>query len=181
MRNRLSLLLTLLVLFFVACTKANLVNTYAAQEKKIESFIENQLKADTTRTVVRQNGVNRLILNHGSGEVLSEDGNLSFYYAGYTFTGSISASNMFTTNKLDVAKSAKWDTSDSTRFFINTINLKDEPLVSGLKKGLVGVKGGETCYIIFSGEHGFGTKGFGMIPANSALVYQIWAESVSNE
>jgi len=180
MNNR-TIIFLLAVLFSTACTKANLVNTYASQETKIESFIKTQLEADSTRTVVRQNGVNRLILTQGSGEALAEDGNLSFYYAGYTFSGSVSVSNMFVTNNIEVAKSARWDTSDSTRFFINTINLRDEALVSGLKKGLAGVKGGEISYIIFSGQHGFGSKKFGTIPANSALVYQVWVESVSNE
>ena len=35
--------------------------------------------------------------------------------------------------------------------------------------------------IIFSGKYGFGKKTFGIIPANSALLYKIWVHSISNE
>ena len=54
-------------------------------------------------------------------------------------------------------------------------------MVTGLRNGLVGVKGGEECYILFSGKYGFGNKQSGTIPANSALVYHVWVESLSNE
>jgi FKBP-type peptidyl-prolyl cis-trans isomerase len=43
------------------------------------------------------------------------------------------------------------------------------------------VKGGEECQILFTGKYGFGNKAFGIIPANSALVYKIWVESISND
>ena len=44
-----------------------------------------------------------------------------------------------------------------------------------------GVKAGEECEIIFSGKYGFGNDSFGIIPANSALLYKIWVISISNE
>lgn len=34
---------------------------------------------------------------------------------------------------------------------------------------------------MFSGQYAFGDNEFGTIPANSALLYYIWVEAVSNE
>ena len=79
------------------------------------------------------------------------------------------------------AKSADWDTADEEKFAIKTITLSEAGLIDGLKKGLVGVMGGEECYILFSGKYGFGDRQLGTIPANSGLVYHIWVESISNE
>mgnify|MGYP002512817307 CR=1 FL=1 len=40
---------------------------------------------------------------------------------------------------------------------------------------------GEECEIIFSGKYGFGNDVFGIIPANSALLYKIWVVGVAND
>jgi FKBP-type peptidyl-prolyl cis-trans isomerase len=61
------------------------------------------------------------------------------------------------------------------------INITDSELIEGLRNGLMGVKAGEECEILFSGKYGFGNKTFGMIPAKSALLYKIWVVSVTNE
>ena len=53
--------------------------------------------------------------------------------------------------------------------------------IEGLKNGLRGVRGGEHCQILFSGKYGFGNEEFGIIPANSALLYEIWVEAISND
>ena len=64
---------------------------------------------------------------------------------------------------------------------ILTISLNDYKLLPGLKSGLIGARGGEECQILFSGKYGFGKKSSGIVPSNSALVYKIWVESVSND
>ena len=61
------------------------------------------------------------------------------------------------------------------------MNMADDELIEGLKNGLMGVKSGEECQILFSGKYGFGKKPFGIIPANSALLYEIWVVAVSND
>ena len=61
------------------------------------------------------------------------------------------------------------------------LDLAKTRLIEGLRKGLIGVKGGEECEIMFSGQYAFGDNEFGTIPANSALLYYIWVEAVSNE
>ena len=39
----------------------------------------------------------------------------------------------------------------------------------------------EECDILINGKDAFGNSTFGMIPANSALAFQIWVVSVSND
>ena len=56
-----------------------------------------------------------------------------------------------------------------------------DKLLEGLRNGLIGVRNGEQCKILFSGKYGFGDEEFGIIPTNSALAYEIWVEAVSND
>ena len=163
-----------------SCIKEKLETIYNQQEDQINSYIEAALKKDTTYTSVNIQGANRLTYVHGEGEELDENGSITFYYAGYTFTGSISAKNMFNTNNKTSADDAQWDLTDY-EYEPHTINLRDDKLLQGLKLGLTGVKAGEECEILFSGKFGFGNKAFGIIPANSALLYKIWVVSISND
>ena len=70
----------------------------------------------------------------------------------------------------------------SADFDIIELRLDDSSgLIEGLKNGLYGVSAGEICYIAFSGKYGFGDDIVGSIPANSALIYQIWVKDVENK
>ena len=162
---------------FTSCMGSKLEQTYNNQESKIDSYISS--KGEGYRSV-RNGGANRLIIKDGEGEELSRNGFVSFYYAGYTFNGSISSSDMFITNRKESADDANWNLTDFS-FEPLTINLKDDELLNGLKNGLTGVKAGEECEILFSGKYGFGKRPFGIIPANSALLYKIWVISISND
>ena len=73
------------------------------------------------------------------------------------------------------------DTSDSESYSIRTLDLSETDLIEGLKKGIKGVKGGQECIILFSGKYGYGNKSLGTIPANAALAFHLWVESVSND
>lgn len=134
---------------------------------------------DTLR-VIRNGGANRIVLKEGEGEPLNRNGFVSFYYAGYTFTGSFNASGLFVTNHQATAEQAKWNLTDADNALYE-INLADEKLIQGLKDGLYGVKAGEECEILFNGKYGFGNEVFGIIPANSALLYKIWVVGVAND
>lgn len=157
--------------------KTKLEATYNNQESRIDSYIAG--KGDSYRSV-RNGGANRLILKEGEGEELSSNGFLSLYYAGYTFNGSVSSSNMFITNHQATAEQAGWNLTDAD-YGIYEIDMGDARLIPGLKDGLIGVRAGEECEIMFSGKYGFGNKEFGIIPANSALLFKIWVVGVSNE
>jgi len=167
----------------IGCTKESIKNAWSTQETNIETFVNSQLSADSTRYAVYNEGTARVVITQGSGDSLASDGVISFYYAGYVFSSStISSSTLFATNYEDIASSTGFSSlTDSTSMDILTVRLDTANFVSGLANGLVGVKGGEECYILFSGEHGFGNKALGAIPANSALCYHIWVESISND
>ena len=182
MKHETLLLACLLGFAAAACTKESVKTTFSRQETLIENFLSSQLKRDSTLRVVSNGGSERLVLTAGEGEELRAGGTVSFYYAGYILTGSsISSSNLFATNYQPLAESAGWNVTDSTSFAIETLTLAETDLVTGLRNGLMGVQGGEECYILFSGKYGFGRKVLGTIPANAALAYHIWVESLSND
>lgn len=169
-------------LALAACGKESDKNEWSRQESNIEKYIQTQLSAVEGSRVLSEGGVQRLVLKEGSGEELSGGGTVSFYYAGYVMKStSLTVANLFATNHSDTAQEANWTLSDENALNIKTMNLSDDDLVSGLRKGLKGVRGGEECVILFSGKYGFGKKQFGTIPANAALAYHIWVESISND
>jgi hypothetical protein len=151
--------------------------------EKYESKIEIQ-ERDTTWTdslrVVYNNGSTRLVWDEGTGPMLDSDGSISFYYAGYTFNGSIEKRNLFVTNHQATAEASGFALSDPD-YGLYEINLGETELIDGLRSGLTGVRAGERCDILFSGKYAFGNSTFGIIPANSALAFQIWVVGVSND
>ena len=173
-------------IFATSCLKTQLETTYNKQETQIDQYItknmvvKNEEGGQDTLRVVRNGGANRLVLKEGTGEELNGNGHVSFYYAGYTFNGSVSASSLFSTNRLESAAEAGWSAEES-EYTLYEINLKDADLIPGLKNGLEGVKAGEECEIVFSAKYGFGNKPLGMIPAKTALLYKIWVVGVTND
>ena len=184
-----TLLLLLTCMTAASCLKEKREATYNSQESKIDQYITNnmyvkrtedgQTITDTLR-VVYSGGASRLVTKEGTGEELKEGGTVSIYYAGYSFSNGKSNSNLFATNREETATAAKWTLTDAD-FSLYTIDLRDAEIVEGLRQGLIGVKSGEECQILFSGKYGFGSDSFGIIPANSALLYKIWVISVSND
>lgn len=170
-----------------SCIKEQLETTYNKQEEQIDQYITKSMistddsGATDTLRVVRKSGSNRLVLKEGTGEELTKDGYISFYYAGYTFTGSgVSASNLFSTNRFETATEAGWN-GDETEYHLYETSLSDSDFIPGLLNGLEGVKAGEECEILFSAKYGFGNKALGIIPAKTALLYRIWVVGVTND
>ena len=167
-----------------SCIKEKLELAYTNQESKIDQYIKSNKYTDSSKTdslrVVYNNGSTRLVYTEGTGEELNAEGTVAFYYAGYTFNGSYNKSNLFVTNDEDTAKDAGWELTDEC-YEIYKINMGEAKLLEGLRNGLLGVKAGEVCKILFSGKYGFGNEEFGIIPANSALIYEITVEAVSND
>ena len=169
-----------------SCVKEQLETVYNKQEDQIDKYIDKAMlttdeygNPDTLR-VIRNEGSNRLVRKEGVGEQLAKDGYVSLYYAGYTFNGSVSSSNMFSTNRLESALEVGWSAEES-EYTLYEINLKDADLIPGLKYGLEGVRAGEECEIVFSAKYGFGNRPLGMIPAKTALLYKIWVVGVTND
>lgn len=169
-----------------SCVKTQLETTYNKQEEQIDQYInknmvvQNDTGGTDTLRVVRNEGANRLVVKEGTGEALTEKGSVSFYYAGYTFNGSISSSNMFVTNMLPIAEEAGWKVEDVDDDLYEA-DMNDAEFIEGLRKGLVGVRAGEECEILFSAKYGFGNKSLGIIPAKTALLYRIWVMGVTND
>lgn len=188
MKNNIIILaISAISIMATSCIKEQLETTYNKQEEQIDQYINRSMVvtddsgATDTLRVVRNSGSNRLVLIEGTGEELAEDGYVSFYYAGYSFTGNgISASNLFSTNRMETANEAGWN-ADESEYQLYEINFADSDLIPGLKKGLAGVKAGEECEILFSAKYGFGNKALGIIPAKTALLYKIWVVGVTND
>lgn len=165
-----------------SCGSKQFETTYEKQEKNIQTIVDGLTGADPSVTAEYYKGSVKVTVKEGSGEALREDGAVSFFYVGYYVTeGRINSSNVFATNYDTFASSIRWTVSDSTTFTVSTVRLSDDDLVEGLRNGLVGVKGGEECYILFSGKHGFGKRKVGNVPASAALAYHLWIKSVSND
>lgn len=172
-----------LLLTPLACTKQQVQQTYDKQEEMIESFVSSQLKSEGAYAVYNKGSVRVVVVkgNETETDSLATDGVVSFYYALYKLASSpISASNLIATNYPEGA-GASWSLSDESALEIETVQLNESGYVEGLRNGLVGVRGGQECYILFSGKYGFGDRIHGTIPANSGLVYHIWVNSISNE
>ena len=179
--------LLLAVLLPAACNKESVPLTYDKQETNIAGFVEAQCKADANATVTYKDGTVRVVLHDTLtlegllADTLRMGGTVSFYYAGYTLSGSsVTSSNMFATNHKATADAAGWKITDTTAFNIETITL-DDRLLEGLQRGLEGVRGQDECFILFSGKHGYENHKQGTIPARSALVYHVWVNSISND
>ena len=111
MKNK-SFILILICLSMISCVKEQLETTYNKQEDQIDKYITKNMIVtndegitDTLR-VIRNGGSNRLVTVEGTGEELKADGHVGFYYAGYTFNGSVSTSGMFVTNHQATAEQA---------------------------------------------------------------------------
>lgn len=164
------------------CNKQSLQTTYDNQDKKIDQYIQNQLNAGNAVRVSTNGGSSRLVITEGAnGDSLSADGTVTFFYAAYTFNGSVSASNMFATNHGATARENGWDVISGIDTTALTLSLKNADIVEGLRNGLFGVHSGEECLIMFSGKHGFGKKSIGTVPANSALLYHISVTGIDND
>lgn len=183
MKPRITTAITAAILALSAlasCKKEALQTTYNNQETKIDSYINTLTSKDEGLRVVHNKGAHRVVLTEGEGEELGKKGRIAFHYAGYTFSNNISNSNLFTTNHEETATAAKWNTT-GVDFSLKTVNLAEDDLLEGLRNGFEGVKAGEICYILFSGKYAYGNHAMGTIPANSALAFQIWVESISND
>ena len=182
-----------------SCIKEKLETTYKKQESQIDSYLsksntakrdstivyEDGTTKDTTWTenleIVYNKGAARLITKKGTGPQLSKDGAVSFYYAGYVFKGSApSPATLFATNHQTTAETSSFEVTDAD-YSLLEVNMAEAELLEGLRDGLVGVRSGEECEILFTAKYGYGNRTFGIIPANSALLYRIWVVGVSND
>lgn len=181
MRHFRRILLAAACLLTLSCTKAQRELTYANQETSIDKFITNQKENYPDARVVYNEGAVRMVLSEGNDVELSARGTVEFYFAGYDFSGgNISNDKLFATNNPEFAASVGWTLSDESAFTLKKVNLADTDILEGLKRGLVGVRADEDCYILFSGKYAYGKSAIGTIPANAPLVFRVWVKTVEN-
>lgn len=174
--------MAVLTMLSPSCGKTETENAYSQQDKNIESIVSSLAPEGSGATVEYFDGSVRVTVKQGEGEALEDNGSVSFYYAGHCVnSSSLSSGNMFVTNSKEIAESAQWTVSDTTMFKVSTVDLSGDKLVKGLRKGIVGVKSGDECYILFNGKNGFGKHKTGTVPGNSALAYHLWITDVTNK
>lgn len=185
MKNFLELILLPACTLFLtlSCNKEAVKAMYTSQENNIEKYMTAQITSGKALYVVHRKGSNRLVIVKGDtdSDSLKSSGAVAFHWAGYTISGSSISSAPFGTNSRAVAELAGFDCSDEDLFNSETVVPDDCDLIAGLKNGLPGVLPGQECWIIFSGKYAFGGKACGTIPANAALAYHVWVESISND
>ena len=166
----------------LSCSKSEIQNAYSQQDKDIESIVSSLAPEGSEATVDYLDGAVRVTVKHGEGDALGKSGTVSFFYAGHRITGtSLNVENLFATNNRELAETYAWTVADTTVFKEVTVDLSKESLVKGLKKGIVGVKSGDECYILFNGKLGFGNHTTGKVPANSGLAYHLWITGVTDK
>jgi FKBP-type peptidyl-prolyl cis-trans isomerase 2 len=118
-------------------------------------------------------------IGFGADDIGAEAGDsLVFDYAAYVFQ---SGKGMFFATSLPDLAESMGVSRDPGEYVPQEIVLGRDKIVSGLEKGLSGVKEGEHCYVIFSARHGFGNTHTGVVPELSALMYEVWVKRVKKD
>lgn len=168
-----------LCLFIVSCSKAD--TGYESQVTSIQEYVAGQMEENPDFTAAYNGDVVRLTVLQGEGNTVTENGLVKMFYAGYIFNNGISSSSLFATNHKATAQSAGWVLSGIDYEEGCVVDLSDKKLIEGLRRGLVGVRPSEECYIIFPAEYGMGDKAVGTIPAGSPLIYRVWVIDIENK
>lgn len=164
--------LLILLSLSLSCTKEELLNQMTEQEKLIEKYTSTLQSEE----VVINDGVWRAVLEEGSGSYSAKAGDsVIFNYSAYIFSNG--KGKVFDTNIKSVAKEAGLG-MDQVFLKPRAKVVGRGELLPGLDRGLIGVKKGEKCYLIFSSRHGFGNKQIGMVPKMSPLIYEVWIVDV---
>jgi len=142
--------LSLPLLFLAACDPA-------AREANVnqDKYIDDYITANfADNTVYREDGVCRVVITPGqaSAPVVEKGDSVYLFYAGYTF-GQNGPEAQFTL--------------DSSMVRIGS------GLVRGLEKGLPGAQLGEESLVIFSADDGYGSTQVGLVPENTALMFDV--------
>ncbi|PKP05604.1 MAG: hypothetical protein CVU10_09625 [Bacteroidetes bacterium HGW-Bacteroidetes-5] len=166
------LILSLLFLIPLSCAKEEQLNLMSQQESAIDKFVETL--ADSR--VVVEDGVWRVVMEEGSGsgEAVAGD-SLKINYAAYIFNSGKGA--LYDTNIKSVANEAGLE-MDFDFMQPKWVVVGKGKLLSGMDRGLISVKKGERCYVIFSARHGFGNTQIGLVPKMSPLLIEVWVLDV---
>ena len=157
------------LLAMVSCTKEDRNNTIVNQEESIDRYISSL----TDVRVARNGGSNRIVYTEGSGsETAAAGDSIKFYYAGYIFSNG--KGQLFATNNQQVASERGFPLEEGIKKCI----LSKGNLVAGLAEGLIGVKAGEKCDVVFSAKYGYDNTVVYNVPKMSPLIFEVWVEEI---
>ena len=127
------------------------------QDKSIDDFISSKY-ADYT--VYHNGGTSRIVLVEGpeGAPVIEKGDSVYLYYAGYIFGNSGPTKQFVLDSGMFLAGAGK--------------------LIKGLEDGLPGARLGEESLIVFSADDGYGTTSVGLVPENSALLFDIGVAAI---
>ena len=158
MYRRLLILLTALAAAFAAVScETEVREAIINQDKWIDDYLQANF-AD--REVVRDRGISRVVLvDTLVGVPAIEKGDSTYLYlAGYTF-GQGGPGNRFAL--------------DSGMFRVG-----NGDLIQGLDRGLIGAHLGQEAIIVFSSENGYGNQQVGLVPENTALLFDVLVAAI---
>ena len=149
MKHLLRILLAALVSLTALSCESEKALELVNQEAAIDKYITGHY-ADNT--VVRNEGANRVILTEGTGATLAAGDTVDMQLTGYVFT-----------------------TAPGTQYMserVRTVVGKGK-LLPGLDNGLIGAAEGENSLILFSAKYGYYDETVGVVPAMSALCFDV--------
>ncbi|MBQ6958310.1 MAG: FKBP-type peptidyl-prolyl cis-trans isomerase [Bacteroidales bacterium] len=152
MKLRSLLLLALAVLPVLAC-ESEVREANINQDKYIDNYITATF--GDTATVFRNGGTTRVVLEEGpaGAPVIERGDSVYLYYAGYTFS----------------------QRGPEIQFVLDSgmVRVGSGKLIKGLENGLPGARLGEEAVILFSADDGYGNQAVGLVPANTALLFNV--------
>ncbi len=150
----------ILLLLMTGCTAESLKEQEVAQEKRFEDYINSLISTGAVKSdsVFYLNGVYRIVLISGVGDVAAATDSIIFRYEAMNFNTGL----LF----------------DSTGQRPEKGILGIGHYIEGLEKGLSGMKSNENALILLTGEHAYGNMGMGMLPPNTAVMFNVLMERV---
>lgn len=151
MKLRPTLALVLALLPVLAC-ESEVRETNVNQDK----YIDNYINAHYAENAVYHNGgSSRVVLTEGiqGAPVIEKGDSVYLFYSGFTF-GQSGPGQQF------VADSGM-------------VRVGAGDLIRGLEDGLPGARLGEEALILFSADDGYGSQPVGLVPANTALLFDV--------
>ena len=150
-KPRLLPLLLLTALFAQAC-ETEVREANIDQDKYIDDYITRTFPDNP---VHRGKGTVRVVLTEGiaGGSVIERGDSVYLFYAGFTF-GQSGPQNQFVLDS-------------------GMVRVGGGQLIRGLEEGLAGARLGEESLIFFSADDGYGSSPLGLVPANSALMFDV--------
>ena len=158
-RFRLSLLLALAALAAFSC-ESEVREANINQEQYIDDYI-GRYYADNE--IFREGGATRVVLSAGApgAPVIERGDSVYLYYAGFTFD----------------------QNGPATQFALDSglVRVGAGDLIKGLDAALPGARLGEEALVIFSSQYGYGTDAVGLVPANTALLFDVAVAAIKKK